>query len=710
MADLNCRSTASPDRQELDKLHLLVDKLQKTLDENPRWRLSSTEATLLDLARGTISKRTMTYEASVATESVAGSQGIARRNSRVAEWVGTLASILRDQRLSDPPDEAYMSGTSAPSVRHSIQESEAVETTADDSDDDLDTDLAKAALHAGTIAFEKQEWLEADSLLQEALRILQQLPKQQRGFCDIISLQYRLAVCTYRTQEPTEAEEALLSLSQLSDSACSDQHRRYICDATHLLSCLHVRMSQFDRAKVECEKALQARRRLLGKRSDASLESTALLAHIYFSLDSRARAKAYIAMIPEARRDDILKTVEKSLGTTILSLDSSSPIQPIPEDADLAVRRQMTLRLPMENRCYGPVSSIISQLPAASFQEADQQFPSPKADTEDLRSVQSVAVTSRSSLEERSQSVATEKDRPTEVKSSNSETLSPSVSSTTRQEAKGNALSRKQIIDRIGCQPRDRIEEAVCAGDHSAFTNLLGRKKDFWRSKMRKRTRPERVTALHFAALFGEMDMARDLLDSGFDINAVPFGYTTSHTPLKFAIGARKVDMVNFLVASGARPSEPDSWPAMAGQLMNRSWLMMTLSEDQKAEGDQVQSRMISILKILLKQPWDVNSSFTSTGATMLHQAVTFWTGAYKWDLNLRAAMTAFLCEQGADPYKPDTDGKTPYDLASASGHQDLLLILNRGSPETELDGGSVGPVELSDGDHGSRIQLVRYA
>lgn len=194
---------------------------------------------------------------------------------------------------------------------------------------------------------------------------------------------------------------------------------------------------------------------------------------------------------------------------------------------------------------------------------------------------------------------------------------------------------------------------------------------------MRKRVRPERVTALHFAALFGEIDMARRLLGSGFYINEVPYGYITSLTPLKFAVGARQVDMVDFLIANGAKPSKPDSWSTLAGQLINRSWLMKKMSEAKK---ECVPNGIIAILRILLKHGWVVNAPFKTSGGTVLHQAVTFWTGSYRWDLNLRAVMTSYLCGRGTDPFQPNTEGKTPYDLALASGHQDLLLILGRGS------------------------------
>jgi ankyrin repeat protein len=162
---------------------------------------------------------------------------------------------------------------------------------------------------------------------------------------------------------------------------------------------------------------------------------------------------------------------------------------------------------------------------------------------------------------------------------------------------------------------------------------------------------------------------------------------------LKLAIGARQVDMVEFLIANGAKPSEPDSWSTLAGHLMNRSWLQKTMSEDEK---EYVPNQIIAIFKILLKHGWDVNAPFETSGRTVLHQSVTFWTGDYRWDLNIRTAMVSFLCEQGADPFQVNAEGKTPYDMASASGHQDLLLLLSRGSKMAQLGQGLTEPVELS--------------
>ena len=698
--------------KKLEKLQDIIEKLQRSSEANLQSQPSRAEATLLQCAREIIVKGTTMYEANIAAESVTGGQGAANRDVRVAEWVNTLESIRWYQRRSDPldmvsnvssifsMDEAQTIVTSETSAQRTMQELKAVDTVEDDSDDDLDTDLAKAALDTGTKAFEAQEWDEADSLLQEALRVLQQLPTQKRAFCDVFGLHYKLAFCAYHTQEPAGAEEALMSLVQ--QSASSDEQRKYIYDAAHLLSHLYIRMGQIDRARSQCEKALQARRRLLGKRSDAALESTALMAHIYVLLNNHARAKSCLAMIPEARRDAVLKIVEESLPTKVEHLDSSSqPARSISEDSDLAVKRIQSklsvssLTLPIENHCYGPVSATISQSPAASLRQSEQRIPLNKAGSEDLRSV---TVTSLSSAEERIESRATEKDRAREdysvyPKAFGAAALSLGEPLDADETFKGKTLSRKEILDKIGCRPTNGLEDAVCDGDYPAFANLLNSKKNFWWSKLRKRVRSERVTALHFAALFGEIDMARRLLSSSFNISEVPYGYTTSPTPLKFAIGARQVKMVEFLIANGAKPSEPDSWSTLAGQLMNRSWLMKTMSD---AEKECVPDRIIAILRILLQHGWDVNVPFETSGRTVLHQAVTFWTGSYRWDMNLRAAMTSFLCDRGADPFRADKESKTPYDMASASGHQDLLLVLGRGSKKKDADDGPAEPIELS--------------
>ncbi|KAF1934970.1 hypothetical protein EJ02DRAFT_416475 [Clathrospora elynae] len=666
---------------EVEQLQDMVKKLQRSTQIGPPWRHTHTEVTLMQYAQEAIEKGRAIYEANLAAAPVVRSFGTANSNTRTTGWMSALESLRRDQQNLEHSDPvSKIKSTNSADEAHAMHSTKSSQNAAQDgegsdSEDDLDTDLAKSALDTGTKAFEAQEWDESNSLLQEALRVLQQLPNQRRAFCDIFYLHYQLAVCAYHTQEHVIAEGALLSLIQQSTS--SNEQRGCIHHATHLLSQLYICMGQVNRARAECEKALQARRRLLGKQCDASLESMALMAHIYVLLNNRALAKSCLAMIPEARRDAILRSVENSLGTKVEHLDFSSLLSGPAVERARSRLRTSTLEQQPEHRedVHG---SALNSSPAISPQQSHQHTMSLETCSLDLPSM---LKTSPLSVEDTRERRPAEKERRVRECSSGMEALHPASSNKVQSPEVGHTLTRKEILDKVGCQPRDRIEEAVCAGDYAALSGLLNKKMGFWRS-VRKRGRPERVTALHFAALFGEVEMARRLLDADFNINEVPFGYTTSLTPLNFAIGARQVAMADFLCANGAKPSEPDTWSSLAGQLMSRSWLMKTMSESER---ESVPDRITAIMAILLKHGWDVNAPLGESDGTVLHQAVSFWTGSYQWDLSLRAAVTSFLCKRGANPCQVNKQGKTPYDMASVSGHQDLLKILSQKDRPVEL-------------------------
>lgn len=156
----------------------------------------------------------------------------------------------------------------------------------------------------------------------------------------------------------------------------------------------------------------------------------------------------------------------------------------IAEDSETAVKRIQSsfsascLALPVENRCYSPASAMILQSPAASLRQSYPRIPSNQAGLDDL---QSVTVTSLSLAMERSESRATEKERANEDHSTDPEALdatalSPGEPPEAIETFKGKTLSRKEVLDKIGCKPRDRIEDAFCDSDHSAFASLLNRK------------------------------------------------------------------------------------------------------------------------------------------------------------------------------------------------------------------------------------------
>jgi tetratricopeptide (TPR) repeat protein len=681
-----------PEQQLLNnisKMQDMMQNLQRSSVLDPHSRLSHVEIALLHHADEVMVQGTTIYEASLATESTGKRRSQPNTNSRVAKWVSSLDCIRQDQRQTHRFSKVPIM---------SMERVEPTAATNSDSEDDLDTDLVKAALDTGTKAFEVRQWEDANSLLNEALRLLQQLPTRQRMFCDVFDLHYKLAICSFHTHHPVEAEEALTSLVQ--QSANSDVQRAQIYDATHLLAQLYIRTGQVDRARSECEKALQARRRLLGKQSKAALESLALMAHIYVLQDNRALAKSCLSMIPEKQRDAIIAKVEASLGPSVEHLDFMSLLTPplprtsprseyeIPLGQERVVRQTAGPGIGQStyssNNMCPPTSPMlpIQRLASLDLSRPDMRY-GPMAPSSYAPSI------AESTNTERYAPIQTyTPDQPTPLRASESSQTPTSPSS----HPQSQTLSRKAILEKVGCQPRDRIEEAVCASDLSTLTTLLAKKKGFWRSSLRKRVRPERVTALHFAALFGELEMARRLLDANFDVNVVPFGYTTSLTPLHFAIGARQVAMVDFLITNGARPSETDTWCSLASQLLSRSWLMKTMSE---ADRDSTPARILGIMEILQRNGWNINAPIDSTGKTILHQAVNFYTGRYKWDSEVRATVTEWLCERGADVLQANKEGQTPYDLAQAGEHLGIIVVLNRYVRVKEMNEGTMLPVEL---------------
>ncbi|CAN9115769.1 unnamed protein product [Alternaria alternata] len=697
-----------PPASDVVELQHMVTKLQRSSRIGPTWRYSHTEATLMQYAQEVIVKEMKICERNPTVNRTVQALHIESNDDRVPQWAKAIQAIREDQQESRVSSVVPAISSKSPGRTYSVLRSlspiqNMQQHEASDSDDDLDTDFAKAALSTGSQAFDAGIYEEADSLLQEALRILLLLQKRRRAFCDVFSLHYKLAVCAYHVQGPADAEKALTGF--VEQSANSDTEREWIHNATHLLAQLYVRMNFLDRARIECEKTLQARRRLQGKQSAASLESMALMAHIYVLLDNRALAKSCLAMIPEANRETVLRVVEESLGKNVEHLDFASLLSRVrPVDADTIAERAHSSRL--------STTTLESSLDHNGSDSASVMTKSHVADPwHTPRSIASENVTLSDSsprIKKSHPSVSSETERGFSKDESQVRDYSPSirkadvtVASSSEPEYKGEnkakPLSRKEILNKVGCQPRDRAEEAVCDGDYGALMTTLNKKKGFWRSNVRKRGRTERVTALHFAALFGEVDMARALIQAGFGVNEVPFGYSTTLTPLNFAIGARQVIMVDLLTMNGAVPASPDTWSTLAGQLMSRSWLMKTMSE---AEKHLVPKRITEIMDILLHRGWDINAPITASGGTVLHQAVCFWTGAYKWDLSLRAAVTSFLCERGANPFQANSEGKTPYDIASASEHQDLMVIIEDHSRQKRLLGTPAMPVELPGQSH----------
>ena len=123
---------------------------------------------------------------------------------------------------------------------------------------------------------------------------------------------------------------------------------------------------------------------------------------------------------------------------------------------------------------------------------------------------------------------------------------------------------------------------------------------------------PDGCTALHLAARFGQMEVARLLLGRGADPNAITLNGERV-TPLYAAVLAKHRDTASLLLALGASPN-----------------------------------------------------SVQHGGWTALHAAA----------LNGDQAIVDMLQLRGADPTRPSDDGRTAIDLAEQNGHGALAKVL----------------------------------
>ncbi|KAI9693016.1 MAG: hypothetical protein M1822_005011 [Bathelium mastoideum] len=208
----------------------------------------------------------------------------------------TPAAVAKSNRSEEIWDEQYEDGEDL------------------DSEDNFTLDAAQHAIITGREAFQRQDYTEASTTLGEASRIVRELPLNRQIICDPCEMRYMLGVCTFYLEDPSTAEVALLAIIENTPKAeaQNDARRLQVCEAGHLLSLVYIRLGKIEQARLYCENALQGRRRLLGKMSDASCESLALMARILELSGNTSRSKIVNMMIPEPKREklvDCYKTV-----------------------------------------------------------------------------------------------------------------------------------------------------------------------------------------------------------------------------------------------------------------------------------------------------------------------------------------------------------------------------------------------------------------
>ena len=172
------------------------------------------------------------------------------------------------------------------------------------------------------------------------------------------------------------------------------------------------------------------------------------------------------------------------------------------------------------------------------------------------------------------------------------------------------------------------------------------------------------VTALHYAAVFGNMEGFQIILNASASVNAKE---STGVTPLHWA--AWDPARVKLLVERGADVNAKAS---------NGRTPLMAASSCTMAE---------AAVKLLIEKGADVNAVQTSNGATALHNAVS--TGGP------RIAM--LLLDAGAKPDVADSSGVTPLQDAVGTGDVGLVTRLLALGAAVNSKNASAGKVQNGD-------------
>lgn len=180
-------------------------------------------------------------------------------------------------------------------------------------------------------------------------------------------------------------------------------------------------------------------------------------------------------------------------------------------------------------------------------------------------------------------------------------------------------------------------------------------------------------TALHWAAVFGRIKVARLLLANQAPLNALD---TLGGTPLSEAAAQGYEEMVELFVNIGANVNLFDKQkgqsPVACAALFGRTDIVAYLLE----HGAAVQEDTFALYAAALAGFTDIMELLLESGANteIKHfdgKTVLAWV-ASQGDLD----MANLLIKYGAQLSAKDTKGKTPVDLALEKGHLDLVAFL----------------------------------
>jgi ankyrin repeat protein len=217
--------------------------------------------------------------------------------------------------------------------------------------------------------------------------------------------------------------------------------------------------------------------------------------------------------------------------------------------------------------------------------------------------------------------------------------------------------------------PDRRVPDAARQKDRAGVSRLLDARADV------NARQPDGATALHWAAHWNDLEMARLLVGKGADVNAAN---DLGATPLALACTNASVEMATVLIKAGARPD-------------------LALSSGETPLMTAARSGNAALIELLITAGAQVDARETVDGQTAL-----MWAAADK-----RLAAVRRLIERGADVHARSTSGFTPILFAARAGDVDVATtLLNAGANVN--DAGRDGATPLLVAAVRGRLPLAR--
>src|SRR5262245_17241151 len=188
-----------------------------------------------------------------------------------------------------------------------------------------------------------------------------------------------------------------------------------------------------------------------------------------------------------------------------------------------------------------------------------------------------------------------------------------------------------------------RVPDAAKQRDRAGVSRLLDARADV------NGRQPDGASALHWAAHWNDLEMARLLIGKGADVNATN---DLGATPLALACTNASVEMAEVLIKAGAKPN-------------------LALSPAEPPLMTAARSGNAPLIDLLITAGAQVDSKETIDGQTAL-----MWAAAEK-----QLAAVRRLIERGADVHTKSTSGFTPLLFAARTGDVEVATaLLNAGA------------------------------